>query len=235
MFLKYITENNSEQVDLTKTFIGIKRVVVGDKFTDYVTPKEIKDVVSYMQMWTDIYKDHYPKSNERYAYRNAFLLILYCLTGARGDEAAHIRLKDIQWRKDGRREYYVIKIEKGKGGKKRYIHAEKKYIGKFVDYFRAVLPDESYYISSTYKKGVGYTNKPADINGVRRFGNRILGLMGINKTGLHIFRRGYVTKRIAVDGENTAIVAKEVGNTTAILEKHYLKHNADTVILAGRK
>ena len=60
-----------------------------------------------------------------------------------------------------------------------------------------------------------------------KFANFILNKLEINKSGLHAFRRGYVTKRIGKDKIDVSICAKEVGNTVAILEKHYLKHNAE--------
>lgn len=229
MFFRFITEKNSEQVDFTKALSEMRNIRVGERFTQYLTPKELDDMIRYMQIWPDIYKDHYPKSHERYAYRNALLLTLYALTGARGDEVVHIRLRDIREHKEGRKGYYFINIEKGKGGTKRTVRVEQKHISRFLAYFKSVLPDDSYYLSSTYRDGQ-YRKTPSDINNVRKFANRILKLLGINKSGLHIFRRGYVTKRIAIDKEVAATVAKEVGNTTAILEKHYLKNTAEVMI-----
>jgi len=228
MFLKFITENNKEQHDYTKLFDKLARIKIQDKFTDYLTVSELEEVVKYMQIWVEIYKDHKPKCSLRNAYRDAFLMLIYALTGARSDEVVHIKLQDISlFKKDGK-ERYIIKIEKGKGGKKRSVSVKKEYLHKFVDYFSKELPNSTYYISSTYKKG--YTNAPMNPNTIRVFSNNILKNIGINKTGLHAFRRGYVTKRIGNDDVDISIVAKEVGNTTAILEKHYLKHTAEAFL-----
>jgi len=225
MFLKFITENNKEQHDYTRLFDKLAKIKIQDKFTDYLTEDELGEVVEYMHIWTSIYKDHKPKSSERYAYRDALLMIIYALTGARSDEVTHIRLSDITLYTKNSIDRYIIKIDKAKGGKKRTVGIKRDHIEKFMQYFKAVLPGEEYFLSSTYKDG--YTNKPMSSNAIRGFSNTILKNLGIHKTGLHAFRRGYVTKRIGSDDVDISIVAKEVGNTIAILEKHYLKHSAE--------
>lgn len=223
IFLKYITENNKDQHDYTAIFNKITKIKIADKFTDFLTMDELHQVVEYMSIWPQIYKDHKPKSSLRYAYRDAALMVIYALTGGRSNEVVHIKLKEISESKN--QEHYLIKINKGKGGKKRTVSIPKNYLKPFLDYFRAEFPSDDYYISSTYKKG--YTNIPMEPNNIRTFSNGILKLLDINKTGLHAFRRGYVTKRIGGDEVDISLVAKEVGNTVAILEKHYLKHTAD--------
>jgi integrase/recombinase XerD len=228
IFLKFITENNIEQHDYTRLYPRLAKIKIKDKFTDYLTAEELNTVIEYMDMWPQIYKDHKPKSSERYAWRDAFLMLIYALTGARSEEVTHIKLKDISLHKKEGVERYIIKIEKAKGGKKRSVAIKRKHIEKYISYFKRVLPDDNYYISSTYRKG--YTNKPMSSNEIRTFSNNILKGLGINKTGLHSHRRGYVTKRVGEDGANASVVAKEVGNTTAILEKHYLKHTAEAFI-----
>ena len=61
----------------------------------------------------------------------------------------------------------------------------------------------------------------------RVFSNDTLKFLGINKTGLHAYRRDYVSMRVGEDKVLVSLVAKEVGNTSAILEKHYFKHDAE--------
>lgn len=223
IFLKFITENNKDQHDYTAVFNKITKIKIADKFTDYLTMDELHQVVEYMSVWPQIYKDHKSKSSLRYAYRDASLMIIYALTGGRSNEVVHIKLKEISESKD--KQHYFIRINKGKGGKKRVVSIPQTYLKPFLEYFRAELPSDDYYISSTYKKG--YTNIPMNPNTIRTFSNDILRILDINKTGLHAFRRGYVTKRIGGDEVDISLVAKEVGNTVAILEKHYLKHSAD--------
>jgi len=225
MFLKFISENNKEQHDFTRIYDGIARVKIQDRFTHYLTVKELEEVVAYMQIWPEIFKDHKPKSSSMYAYRDALLLLIYALSGARSEEVVYIKLQDISLYEKNGTQRYIIKIQKGKGGKNRSIAIKKEYLEKYIEYFTEVLPDDSYYLSSTYIDG--YTNKTMSPNTIRKFSNTILKQLGIQKTGLHAFRRGYVTKRIGEDEMDVSIVAKEVGNTIDILEKHYLKHSAE--------
>jgi len=226
IFLKFITENNKDQHDYTSMFKGMAKIKISEKFTDFLTKEEIDRVVSLMQSWPENYMNYKKMNNERYVYRNAALIIIYALTGGRSEEMVHVRLKDIK--EDSENNRYIIKINKGKGGKKRSVWIEKFYFEKFYIFFKGILPSDEYYISSTYSNG-GYTNVPMSPGHIRTFGNDILNILGIQKTGLHAFRRGYVTNRIIHGKVDISIVAKEAGNTVAILEKHYLKHNATTI------
>lgn len=225
IFLKFITENNKEQHDYTSLFSGLAKIKIKEKFADHLTTEELEEVVGYMHVWPDIYKDHKPKSSERYAYRDALLMLIYALSGARSDEVVHIKMKDISLHSKNSTERYIIKIVKGKGGKKRSVGIKREYLDKYIEYFKAELPSGDYYLSSTYKDG--YTNKPMSPNAIRTFSNKTLKNLGINKTGLHAFRRGYATKRIGNDEAGISVVAKELGNTVDIIEKHYLKHSAE--------
>ena len=225
MFLKFVSENNKEQHDYTRVYDGIASIKIKDKFTDYMTVSELEEVIAYMQIWPDVFKDYKPKSSLKYAYRDALLMLIYALSGARSEEVVYIKLEDISLYEKNGTQRYIIKIKRGKGGKNRSIAIKKEYLEKYIEYFTQVLPDSSYYISSTYIDG--YTNKTMSPNTIRNFSNTILKQLGIEKTGLHAFRRGYVTKRIGEDEMDVSIVAKEVGNTIDILEKHYLKHSAE--------
>lgn len=224
MFLKFITENNEEQHDYTALFKHIATIKIDEKFTEYLTQKEIISVVNYMQNWLIDYAKIKPRSHERYAYRDAFLMTLYALTGARSFEMTNVRLSDIKEGKIDNTKGYIISIRRAKGGKIRKVFVVKKSVEHYLSYFRDAFKGKDYYISSTFANGA-YTDKPMAERTIRGFSNQILIALGINKSGLHIFRRGYVTKRINHDKVDVSIVAKEVGNTVAILEKHYLKQN----------
>lgn len=222
-FLKYITANNKEQHDYTKFFSSVANIVIHEKETPHLTKEELIMVIEYMTCWIDIYKDHKPKSSLRYAYRDAMLLILYAITGARGDEVVYIKLKDIKEISTKGREGYAIKLTKTKNGKPRSVGVRKSYLEKFIKYFKEELPSDDYYISSTRRKGI-YTNKPMGADTLRTFSNEILTYLDINKKGLHAFRRGFTTSMVMDENMSIAKVAKMIGNSTATCEKYYLKH-----------
>lgn len=230
MLLKYISDNNTDEHDYTPLFRKFAVIKHKDKFTDYITIDEMDEVISFMSVWMDVHKQYNPKSRVRSAYRDSLLIILYALTGARSEEVVKIRLRDISLFEHGNKEYYRIKIQEGKGGKVREIGVESGFIKKHIEYLKSELPSDDYFIASTYDTHLqSYTNNHVHQDTIRRFGNYILQILGINKKGLHTFRRGYATRRIVYDKAELAVVAKEMGNTAGVLEKYYLKHNAEMV------
>jgi len=230
MLLKYISDNNKDEHDYTPLFRKFAIIKHKDRFTDYITIDEMDEVVSFMSVWIDVHKQYNPKSRTRSAYRDSLLIILYALTGARSEEVVKIKLRDISLFKHGSKEYYRIKIQEGKGGKVREIGIESGFIKKHIKYLKKELPSDDYFIASTYNTHLQvYTNNHVHQDTIRRFGNYILQTLDINKKGLHTFRRGYATRRIVYDKAELAVVAKEMGNTTTVLEKYYLKHNAEMV------
>jgi len=225
ILLKYISYNNEEEHDYTAMFRKLVTIKIKEQFTQYITVDEMDSVISLMTIWPDVYKEYKLKSSLRSAYRESLLILIYALTGARSEEVVKIKLSDISLFKHNNRTYYSIKIQEGKGDKIREIGIDAGFIEKHIEYFKNNLPHKDCYISSTYSKGT-YKNYPQHPNNIRTFGNFVLRILGINKSGLHTFRRGYATKRINEDGVNIALVAKEMGNSINVLEKYYLKHNA---------
>jgi integrase/recombinase XerD len=226
MLLKFISENNSNEQDYEVIFHQIAKIKIKEKFTEYLTINDIDEVIDFMTIWINVWKQYKPKSSERYAYRESLLMLLYALTGARSEEVVKIKLRDIEEFSHRNKSYYRIKIQEGKGGNIREIAIEADFIRGHIDYLKQELPDDSYYLSSTYSNGT-YLNKPHHQDNIRKFGNFALKTLGINKSGLHTFRRGFATKKVVHDGVEISTVAKMMGNTTNVLEKYYLKHNAE--------
>jgi len=225
MFLKFISEKNQEEIDYTKLFRNIVKINISEKDTKHLTAEELDEIVNFISEWTSKHKRFKPRSEPQHAYRDALLLLLYAYTGARSEEVVLIRLEDITELTHNKKRFYAIKIKHGKGGKTRSIAVLKTKISKYIDYLRENLPSEKYYISSIFEKGI-YINKPYHQDNIRKFSNYILNdALGIKKTGLHVFRRSYATKRLTKDNINIALVAKELGHSVAMLEQHYFKHD----------
>lgn len=224
-YLKFITENNKELKDYVTLFDKISQVKIRKKLTHYLTQNELKKVIAEMVKWPETYKgpNRKPKSSLRYAYRDSLLIMLYCMTGARGEELVLVKQEDVRL-EDGQ---YIIDILHGKGGSVRSLKLSKqesKKIKKHMQYLHRELPHNSSYLSATYNaKELVYTNKPMSADSIRRFGNFVFKLLNINKSGLHTIRRGYATCKLTYDKIDIATIAKRLGNTTAILEKHYYK------------
>jgi len=225
MLLKYISDNNEEEHDYTPLFRKFATIKHKEKFSEYITLDEMDQVIALMNVWPNEFKQYMPKSSFWIAQRDSLLILIYALTGARSEEVVKIKLEDLSVFMHNDREYYSIKILEGKGGNIREIGVESGFIKPHIEFMRECLPNESFYLSSVKINGV-YVDKFQHQDNIRKFGNKILKILGIHKTGLHTFRRGYATRRVMHDGMDVSIVAKEMGNTISIIERFYLKHDA---------
>ncbi len=233
MFLKYISINNEEGHDYQSCFSDIKTLSLKEKDTDCVTVDEMDEVIDLMSNWICVYKSYKQKGKLASAYRDSLMILIYALTGARSEEVVKIKLKDVTPLVYYKKNYYKIFIREGKGGKQREIAIHEDYIKKHIEYLREYLPNGECYLSATFRNGV-YTDKSMSPNNIRTFGNYVLQVLGINKSGLHSFRRGYATIRVVNNGIPIAVVAKEIGNSTSVMERFYFKHNATHGLDDGR-
>jgi integrase/recombinase XerD len=232
--LSFISENNKEQKDFTLLFKYFTKIKVQKRSTDYLTNEELEELIAFMKEWPRLFKEYKPKSSERYAYRNALIVLLYCLTGARSDEVISLKMEHIlesSYKDDNGHihHFYTIQYHTTKGDKYREVVVRKAMIEPYVKYMQTALPDSTYTISSTYTKG-HYTNKKMNDSEMYLFVTWALHTMGIKKSGRHIIRRGYATKELA-DGKDLAIVALELGHTsTNTTFSAYIKNNPELMM-----
>lgn len=232
--LSFISENNKEQKDFTQLFKYFSKIKVQKRSTDYLTNEELEELIAFMKEWPFIFKQYKPKSSERYAYRNALIVLLYCLTGARADEVISLNMEHItpsNYKDDSgyTHHFYTIAYHTTKGDKYREVVVRREEIEPYVKYMRDALSDATYIISSTYTNGK-YTNKKMSDVDMYLFVTWALHNMGIKKSGRHIIRRGYATKELA-DGKDLAIVAMELGHTsTNTTFSAYVKNNPELMM-----
>lgn len=232
--LSFISENNKEQKDFTVLFKYFSKIKVQKRSTDYLTNEELEELIAFMKEWPRIFKEYKSKSSERYAYRNALIVLLYCLTGARSDEVISLKMEHITpsgYKDDNGHihHFYTIAYHTTKGDKYREVVVQRDEIEPYVEYMRSALPDATFTISSTYDKGT-YTNKKMSDVDMYLFVTWALHNMGINKSGRHIIRRGYATKELS-DGKDLAIVALELGHTsTNTTFSAYVKNNPELMM-----
>lgn len=227
MLLIYISKNNDSNFDYRGCFSDIKTISVKEKDSDFITVDEMDKVIDFMRIWTTVYKakGNKPRQSIQYAYRNSLMILIYALTGARSEEVVMIKSKDISSFTYYGKNYFKIYIANGKGGKQREVAVEEDFIKCHIDYLKKNLPSDNYYLSSRYSKD-RYLKEHMNPDLIRKFGNDILNMLGIKKSGLHSFRRGYAIRRIVNNKKPLAIVAKELGHSVSTLEKHYLIHKS---------
>lgn len=223
MLLIYISENNDSDFDYRGCFSDIKTISIKEKDSDFITVDEMDKVIDLMRIWITVYKakGNKPRQSLQYAYRNSLMILIYALTGARSEEVVMIKLKDISLFRYYGKDYYKIYIANGKGGKQREVAVEEDFIKYHINYLKQNLPSDDYYLSSRYSKN-RYLKEHMNPDLIRKFGNDILKILGIEKSGLHSFRRGYAIRRVFDNKKPLAIVAKELGHSVTTLEKHYL-------------
>ena len=233
MFLKFVSKNNVEEHDYQVLFHKLIKIKTTENKTEYLTVDELDKVIDLMVKWHKSYREYFPEMKQQNVYRDALLILLYALTGARSEEVVKIRLRDVSEFSSKGRNYYKIKILEAKGGKPREVAVEKDFIETYVEFFKRELPDDSYYLSSRYSNKLKcYINKNYHQDTIRRFGNAIIkDVLGFtHKSGLHLFRRGFATKRIINDKQELAVVAKQLGNSVHVLERYYFKYDAQIAV-----
>lgn len=230
----FMSANNKEQHDFTTMFKHFAKIKVQKRDTKYLTPKEIADLISFMKRWPKVYKD-YRRGSIQNAYKDALIVLLYCLTGARSDEVISLKLEHIeeastQDENGISQNFYIIKYHTTKGDSYRESAVHKEELVEFIEYMRSALPDASYPISAPFVKGI-YQYRKMDDSTMYRFVNWALKTLGVkSKTGRHIIRRGYATKELA-DGKDIAVVAMDLGHaSTETTYKHYLKNNSELMM-----
>lgn len=231
--LVFISANNKDQHDFTSTFKHIAKIKVQRRDTKYLTPKEIADLITFMKNWPKVYKQ-YRRGSVQNAYKDALIVLLYCLTGARSDEVISLKLEHIEEAStlDSQgisQNFYIIKYHTTKGDSYRESAVHKDEIVDFIEYIRSALPDQSFFISSPFIKGA-YQQRKMNDSTMYRFVTWALHSIGIKKSGRHIIRRGYATKELA-DGKDIAVVAMDLGHaSTETTYKHYLKNNPELMM-----
>jgi len=232
--LFFIAENNKEQKDFTVLFKHFTKIKVQKRHTDYLTAKEMEELIAFMRQWPYMHKEYKPKSSSASAWRDATIVLLYCLTGARSDEVLSLKMEHIQdislEDDEGKvHPFYSIQYHTTKGDKYREVVIHKNDIESFIVHMRGALIDHSFVLSSTTKSGKA-TNKKMNDSEMYRFVTWALHMMGIKKSGRHIIRRGYATKEIA-DGKELAVVALDLGHSsTNTTFNSYVKNNPELMM-----
>lgn len=165
-----------------------------------------------------------------YKYQ-VFLTFMYA-TGMRMSEALNLRMQDID------SDRLQIRIEKGKGGKDRYIQIPDRLLGILRNYYRVYRPKE--YLFNGLKSGKRYSAKGAQWS-IKRA--RELAKIE-KKASLHTLRHCYATHHIE-SGTDLVYLQEQLGHkhikTTAryvqlCMEHHrHINHPIDQLEIRYRK
>jgi integrase len=196
------------------------------------TREEIDRLLAYMPEWTE--KGRFEVEREiRPLLRDYVEMLLY--TGMRhGTEAMGIQWNHIEWHTDKENRYIRIWVDGKTGG--RWLIAKHKA----VDVLKRLqnrqpdikgMPFDELLKSRVQKRLFRFGNdyQPPSLNGTFRRLMRDSGLLkdiaGQTRT-LYSLRHTYATLELLENGTDIHTLAKQMGNSAAMIEKHYSKLTA---------
>jgi len=196
-FLKYISENNDEAVDLLEQIKNIK-VKKDKKEIPFYTEEEISKIKTYL-------KTAFAKTKSFTKKVKIFYIYLLIKTGARAGEIISLSPQSLEKIEYEDTEWLKIKI-KGKGSKERFVYVEyTDFISEMVDVFNKKLHKKITY-SSLYT-----------------FNKNILSKINVKNKGLHSYRHSFA-RRWVDDNKNLQTLSELLGHQNILTtSKFYAK------------
>jgi len=200
-FLTYISENNNDNIDLTKKLKGLSAKNVKSE-SESLTESESAVLEKYLL-------------NERYKknflnVRNRFLVKLLYYTGIRASELLAIKLEDISFlEKD---DVYKINIF-GKGSKYRYIYIPVTRISYELDFLQEHFLEDEILHTNNVHKYIAVTQKGRVMHRVELYTmlDKLYSRLYIKKRGVHILRHTF-GKRMVKKNVNLSTIKELMGH-----------------------
>lgn len=209
IFLKYISENNEEGIDVLEKVEKIKiktKQTVIPHFSKSESEKVEKNLIQIMENTKNYNK-----------LKNALSLYFIKLTGMRAKEVINLMYKNVSSEEN----FYRIIIT-GKGNKERILFIKKEKIKRFVDkYLQKRSLNSEYFF-------VDLKGRPLTYIGLLKFNQRFLRKICIydkKKYGLHIYRHTFAVE-MTEKNVNLNSISEWLGHSSiSITAKYYAKVN----------
>jgi len=200
-FLSYISENNSDNIDLTQKLKGITAKSV-KRESESLSKEEAVILEGYM---------HKPLKKKTFLQmRNRLLVKLLYYTGVRASELLAIKLSDISlMREEG---VYKISIL-GKGSKYRYIYIKQDVIEDNLQYIQDNLFADEIMIENNKEHFIAVTQKGRVMHRAELYTmlERLYKKLYINKRGVHMLRHTF-GKRMVQKNVNLSTIKEMMGH-----------------------
>ena len=220
-FLAYISENNSDNIDLTQKLKGITAKSV-KRESESLSKEEAVILERYM---------HKPLKKKTFLQiRNRLLVKLLYYTGVRASELLSIKLKDISLMKEeGVYKIYIL----GKGSKYRYVYTKQELIEDDLEYLKDhFLADDTmtennkeYFIAVTQK---GRVMHRAELYTML---DRLYKKLYIKKRGVHMLRHTF-GKRMVQKNVNLSTIKEMMGHENIQTTMIYARSDERSMIEA---
>ena len=204
-FFKYISENNTDYIDILSNIDKIKKIKDNQKHKEIITFTSLE--------WERIYNElvrSLDKAKSYNRYTKPFALFLIYHTGMRADEVLHLKRESFEVEDD----VYKIKI-KGKGDKERFnyisIDVVEEYLDKLYKLQKKAGIENEYLFVTKQLNIMNYVN-------LLLYNHNLLKKLQITnpqKQGLHTYRHTFASRLVA-QGVNMQIIKDWLGHSSIL-------------------
>lgn len=200
-FLTYISENNDDNIDLTKK---LKNLSAKNVKSESESLSESESVVLEKYLLNERYKKNFLN------VRNRLLVKLLYYTGIRASELLAIKLEDITYLEE--EGVYKINIF-GKGSKYRYAYIPVRLISYELDFIKEHFLEDEVLHKNNLQKHIAVTQKGRVMHRVELYTmlDKLYSKLYIKKRGVHILRHTF-GKRMVKKNVNLSTIKELMGH-----------------------
>ena len=220
-FLAYISENNSDNIDLIQNLKGITAKSV-KRESESLSKEEEVILEGYM---------HKPLKKKTFLQiRNRLLVKLLYYTGVRASELLSIKLGDISlMEEEGVYKIYIL----GKGNKYRYIYIKQEFIEDDLEYIKDYLFSDEMMIENNQEHYIAITQKGRVMHRAELYTmlDRLYKKLYIKKRGVHMLRHTF-GKRMVQKNVNLSTIKEMMGHENIQTTMIYARSDEQAMIEA---
>ena len=220
-FLTYISENNSDNIDLTQKLKGITAKSV-KRESESLSKEEAVILEGYM---------HKPLKKKTFLQvRNRLLVKLLYYTGVRASELLSIKLSDVSLMKEeGVYKIYIL----GKGSKYRYVYIKQEIIEDNLEYLKDYFLADETMVENNKEYFIAVTQKGRVMHRAELYTmlDRLYKKLYIKKRGVHILRHTF-GKRMVQKNVNLSTIKEMMGHENIQTTMIYARSDERSMIEA---
>jgi len=220
-FFGYISEHNSENIDLTKNLKGL-------------TAKSVKQESQTLSKEEEVILEGYLlqpfKKKTFLKLRNRLLVKLLYYTGVRASELLSISLEDIKLlTEEGVYKIYIL----GKGNKYRYVYIKEDLISDELEYIEDYFYNDPILSTKNQKHSIAVTQKGRVMHRAELYTmlDRLYKKLHIKKRGVHMLRHTF-GKRMVQKNINLSTIKEMMGHENIQTTMIYARSDERSMIEA---
>ncbi len=220
-FLTYISENNSDNIDLTQ---NLKALTAKSVKRESESLSQEEEVILEGYMFKPLKKKTFLQ------IRNRLLVKLLYYMGVRASELLSIKLKDISLMKEeGVYKIYIL----GKGSKYRYVYIKQELIEEDLEYIKDYFLSDDTMIDNNKEYFIAVTQKGRVMHRTELYTmlDRLYKKLYIKKRGVHMLRHTF-GKRMVQKNINLSTIKEMMGHENIQTTMIYARSDERSMIEA---